>query len=58
MAKIVRMCPSCKSRKLSRYDTYRYKGKIKTRYQCDSCGHTTIYPLIRLIAERKKRNKK
>jgi transposase-like protein len=53
MARVVRMCPSCRSRRLQKYDTYRYGGKTRTRYQCASCGHTTVYPLLRLIAERK-----
>lgn len=57
MAKLVKMCPSCRSRRLHRYDTYRYEGKTKTRYECLNCGHITIYPLVRLIAERKKRTK-
>ncbi len=54
MAKVVRMCPSCQSRKLKKYDTYRYDAKTRTRYQCVDCGHITIYPLLRLIAQRKR----
>jgi len=55
MAKVVRICPSCGSRKMVKYDTYEYGGKRKPRYKCSNCGRLTIYPLIKLVAERKKK---
>ncbi len=55
MAKVIRMCPECYSRKLRRYDTYKYAGKNKIRYKCRNCGRLTIYPLIKLVAQRKKK---
>jgi DNA-directed RNA polymerase subunit RPC12/RpoP len=55
MAKLIRMCPSCNSRRLVKYDTYRYGGRARTRYQCQNCGRLTIYPLLKLIAERRKK---
>lgn len=54
MPKMIRICPSCGSRKLKKYDIYKYGGRRKIRYKCDNCGRLTIYPIIRLIAERKK----
>jgi len=57
MAKVVRMCPKCHSTKLTRYDTYTYEGHSKPRYKCGKCGRLTIYPLIKLVAERKKKKK-
>ena len=56
MAKVTRMCPDCHSTRLSRYDTYKYGGHRKPRYKCNNCGRLTIYPLIKLVAERKKKN--
>ena len=55
MARLIRMCPSCNSRKLIRYGTYRYEGRTKARYLCKSCGKSTIYPLVKLVAERKRK---
>ena len=57
MAKAVKMCPKCRSRRLRKYDAYKYGGRVRTRYECVECGHITIYPLIRLIAERKRKKK-
>jgi len=55
MAKIIRMCPSCNSRRLKKYDIYKYGERKKIRYKCENCGRLTIYPLIKLVAERKKK---
>ena len=55
MARLVRMCPSCRSRRLKKYDIYRYGRTSRTRYRCESCGKLTIYPLMKLVAERKKK---
>ena len=55
MAKLVRMCPKCRSTRMVKYDTYEYEGRKKPRYKCSNCGHLTIYPLIKLVAERKKK---
>ena len=57
MAKVVRMCPKCRSTRLTRYDTYKYEERSKPRYKCGNCGRLTIYPLIKLVAERKKKEK-
>jgi len=58
MAQLIRICPSCNSRKLKKYDIYEYSGRRKIRYKCEICGRLTIYPLIKLIAERKKKKAK
>jgi DNA-directed RNA polymerase subunit RPC12/RpoP len=55
MARLIRMCPKCGSRRLKKYDIYKYGGHKRTRYKCEVCGHLTIYPLTKLIAERKKK---
>jgi transposase-like protein len=55
MARLIRMCPMCNSRRLEKYDIYRYGGNRRVRYRCQNCGRLTIYPLIRLIAERRKK---
>jgi len=55
MARLVRMCPSCRSRRMKKYDTYRYGDTSRTRYKCQNCGRLTIYPLMKLVAERKKK---
>jgi hypothetical protein len=55
MARLVRICPSCDSRRLRRYDIYRYGGRTRIRYRCENCGHLTIYPIVRLVAERKRK---
>jgi transposase-like protein len=55
MAKVIRICPSCGSKRMVKYDTYKYGGRKKARYQCQKCGRLTIYPLIQLVAERKKK---
>ena len=39
------MCPSCYSRRMQKYDTYRYKGQSKRRWRCRLCGFTTASPL-------------
>jgi transposase-like protein len=57
MAKLIRMCPSCNSRKLRRHNIYKYGGRTRVRYKCQNCGRLTIYPLIKLVAERKKKKK-
>jgi len=38
-----------------KYDFYRYGAKKRIRYKCGGCGRLTIYPLMKLVAERKKR---
>ena len=55
MARLVRICPSCRSRRMKKYDIYRYGGTSRTRYRCENCGKLTIYPLMKLVAERKKK---
>jgi len=55
MARLVKMCPSCRSRRMKKYDIYRYGGTSRTRYKCGNCGKLTIYPLMKLVAERKKK---
>jgi len=55
MAKLVRMCPSCNSRRLVRFGTYKYEGHSKARYKCKNCGRVTVYPLIKMVAERKRK---
>ena len=40
---------------MKKYDIYTYGGKKRIRYKCGNCGRLTIYPLIRLVAERKKK---
>ena len=57
MARLVRMCPSCRSRRIKKYDIYRYGGVSRTRYKCENCGRLTIYPLMKMVAERKKKKK-
>jgi transposase-like protein len=57
MAKLIRICPSCNSRRLKKYDIYEYGGRRKIRYRCENCGRLTIYPFIKLVAERKKKAK-
>jgi len=55
MARLVRMCPSCKSVRMKKYDIYHYGGVSRIRYKCEECGKLTIYPLMRMVAERKKK---
>lgn len=57
MAKLIRMCPYCRSRELIRFGTYRYEGRTRARYMCKVCDKSTIYPLVKLVAERKKGKK-
>ncbi len=54
MAKLVRICPKCDSRRMEPYDIYRYGGKRKRRYRCQRCGHLTIYPVMKMVAERRR----
>jgi Zn ribbon nucleic-acid-binding protein len=55
VATVIKMCPKCRSRDLRKYDRYRHGDKVRIRHECTECGHITIYPLIRLIAERKRK---
>lgn len=55
MAKLIYICPKCNSTKMKNYNTYKYEGKSMPRYKCHSCGYLTIYPLMKMRAERKKK---
>jgi transposase-like protein len=46
---MVRICPFCHKRTLRKYDLYRYKGQVKQRYICESCGRITANPHYKKI---------
>lgn len=58
MPETIRVCPSCHSSRLKRYDIYRYGGRTRRRYRCENCEHITAYPLIQVVPERRGRKKK
>lgn len=54
---LVQICPMCHSKRLKKYDIYRYEGQNKTRYKCANCGHITISPLLKSVTQRRRRSR-